>query len=177
MSNIQTVSSTYPFLQGGGEMGEMTRQYDWSTTSVGAPDQWPQSLRTIVSVILHSKFPMFLWWGKDLVQFYNDAYRPSLGNEGKHPKALGQNGEDCWQEIWPVIKPLIDKVLAGGESTWSENQLIPIYRNGQLEDVYWTFSYSPVIDESGIPAGVLVTCTETTKTIEKLKIWEENQRQ
>ncbi len=87
---------------------------------------------------------MFLWWGEDLIQFYNDAYRPSLGNNGKHPTALGQKGEDCWPEIWPVIKPLIEQVVTENESTWSENQLIPIYRNGSLEDVYWTFSYSPV---------------------------------
>lgn len=108
---------------------------------------------------------MFLWWGPDLIQFYNDAYRPSLGNDGKHPKALGQRGEDCWQEIWPVIKPLIDQVLATGEPTWSEDQLIPIYRNNLLEDVYWTFGYSSVVDEFGKRAGVLVICTETTEKV------------
>jgi len=108
---------------------------------------------------------MFLWWGPDLIQFYNDAYRPSLGAEGKHPTALGQRGEDCWQEIWPVIKPLIDQVLADGESIWSEDQLIPMYRNGRLEDVYWTFGYSKVIDETGNPAGVLAICNETTEKV------------
>lgn len=115
---------------------------------------------------------MFLWWGEELIQFYNDAYRPSLGNNGKHPKALGQRGEECWPEIWPIIKPLIDQVLAGGESTWSEDQLIPIYRNGKMEDVYWTFSYSAVMNEEGKVGGVLVVCTETTgqvKTIHELQ--------
>lgn len=150
-------------------MGRLTRSYDWSITPVGTPDQWPQSLRTIIGVILSSKFPMFLWWGETLLQFYNDAYRPSLGNNGKHPTALGQKGADCWPEIWPVIKPLIDQVLAGGEATWSEDQLIPIYRNGKLEDVYWTFSYSPVCDEAGETGGVLVTCTETTDKIINLQ--------
>lgn len=164
-------------LNGGGEMGKRIREYDWSQTSIGTPDQWPQPLRTIVSVIIHSKFPMFLWWGNELIQFYNDAYRPSLGNDGKHPGALGEKAINTWPEIWPVIKPLIDQVLSGGEATWSENQLIPIYRNGQLENVYWTFCYSPVPDESGNPGGVLVTCTETTKTVEKFKLWEESQRQ
>jgi hypothetical protein len=82
------------FLAEGGEMGKRTREYDWSNTSVGSVDTWPQSLRSILSVVLRSKFPMFLWWGDDLVQFYNDAYRPSLGNDGKHPTALGQKGED-----------------------------------------------------------------------------------
>src|SRR5688572_20850607 len=107
------------FLEGGGELGELTRSFDWSKTSVGSPENWPQSLRTTISIVLNSKFPMFVWWGEDLVQFYNDAYRPSLGNEGKHPKALGQTGVECWPEIWPIIKPLIDQVLAGGEATWS----------------------------------------------------------
>src|SRR6187402_2897756 len=153
-SPVQTTNSHY--LQGGGEMGQLTREFDWSTTALGAPEGWSQSLLTTISIILNSRFPMFLWWGPELIQFYNDAYRPSLGNEGKHPNALGQRGEECWPEIWPVIKPLIDQVLADGESSWSENQLIPIYRNNTLEDVYWTFSYSRVIDESGNAAGVLV---------------------
>ncbi len=164
------MQNTYPkiessFLKGGGEMGELTRNFAWYKTSIGAPDQWPQSLRTAVSFLLHSKFPMFLWWGEDLIQFYNDAYRPSLGKNGKHPKSLGQKGKDCWPEIWPTIKPLIDQVLFGGEATWSEDQLIPIYRNGKLEDVYWTFGYSPVTDDAGNVAGVMVTCTETTEKI------------
>jgi len=111
---------------------------------------------------------MFLWWGPDLIQFYNDAYRPSMGNEGKHPLALGQPGASCWPEIWPVIKPLIDQVMSGGESTWSEDQLIPIYRNNRLEDVYWTFSYSSVIDDSGELGGVLVICNETTEKVNAL---------
>ena len=118
--------NTPKFLLGGGEMGARTREYDWKATPVGAPDTWPQSLRTTVAMILSSKFPMFLWWGNDLIQFYNDAYRPSMGNEGKHPLALGQRGQECWQEIWPTIGPLIGQVMDGGEAVWSENQLIPI---------------------------------------------------
>ncbi len=152
------------FVEGGGEMGELTRSYDWSSTPTGDFDKWPQSLQTIVSIILSSKFPMFLWWGDSLTQFYNDAYRPSLGNTGKHPAALGQKGEDCWPEIWPVIYPLIQKVLKG-ESVWSEDQLIPIYRNGRLEDVYWTFSYSPVLNDEGKINGVFVVCNETTEKV------------
>jgi signal transduction histidine kinase len=155
-----------PFLQGGGEMGKLIREYDWSQSTLGSPDNWTQSLLTTISIMLNSKFPMFLWWGTELIQFYNDAYRPSLGQNGKHPKALGQRGEKCWPEIWPVIKPLIDQVLETGESTWSENQLIPIYRNNKLEDVYWTFSYSKVVDEFGKPGGVLVICNETTTQVE-----------
>jgi len=119
---------------------------------------------------------MFLWWGPQLIQFYNDAYRPSLGNNGKHPTALGQKGEDCWPEIWHVIKPLIDQVLQKGEPTWSVDQLIPIYRNGSLEDVYWTFGYSPVYDDDGLRNGVVVICSETTENVRNLtKLKESHQ--
>ena len=154
-------------------MGQLTRSFDWANTIIGHPDTWSQSLLNTVGIILNSRFPMFLWWGPGLIQFYNDAYRPSLGRDGKHPDALGQKGEDCWQEIWPVIKPLIDQVLSGGESTWSEDQLIPIYRNGVIEDVYWTFSYSKVIDESEKPAGVLVICNETTGKVQAFTALQE----
>ncbi len=164
-----TVTTATPaFLNNGGAMGKLTREYDWAATPLGDPESWPQSLKTIVSVILNSRFPMFLWWGDDMIQFYNDAYRPSLGNSGKHPLALGQKGEDCWPEIWPIIKPLIDQVRGGGGATWSEDQLIPIYRNGQLEDVYWTFGYSPVMNEEGNINGVLVVCNETTEKVKNL---------
>ena len=165
----------YSFLEGGGELGERTRLFKWEQTSVGAVSEWPQSLLTLVSVILSSKFPMFLWWGNELVQFYNDAYRPSLGIEGKHPKALGQKGRDCWPEIWPVIYPLMEQVLAG-DSVWQEDQLIPIYRNGHLEDVYWTFSYSPVRNDSGKINGVLVVCNETTEKVIASKKLAESER-
>lgn len=160
---------TYGFLTGGGEMGERTRQYDWAATSIGPIGQWPKSLRSTVATILSSRFPMFLWWGPDLIQFYNDAYRPSLGKEGKHPTALGQQGKDCWPEIWDIIYPLIAQVLGTGEATWSEDLLVPIYRNGAIEDVYWTFGYSPVRDDDEKISGVLVICTETTQKVNYLR--------
>jgi PAS domain-containing protein len=147
-------------------MGELTRNYDWSTTSVGTPDCWPQSLRTTVSIILNAQFPMLLFWGPELIQFYNDAFRPSMGREGgKHPAALGNPGADTWSEVWLTVNTLICRVLTGEECTWRENQLIPIDRNGQLEEVYWTFSYSPVLDDGGQIAGVLVVCQETTRQV------------
>lgn len=161
-------SSTLDFLDGDGEMSILIQGYDWSATPLGPMGQWPQSLRTIVSVIVHSPTPMFLWWGDELIQFYNDAYRPSLGEQGKHPGALGQRGEECWPEIWSIISPLIDQVRAGG-AVWMRDRLIPIYRNGSLEDVYWTFGYSPVHDESGKVAGVLVICNETTEQVKALR--------
>lgn len=153
------------YLQHGGEMGRLIRNYNWADSVLGAPDTWPAGLLTTLGIMLNSSFPMVLWWGPELIQFYNDTYRPSLGNNGKHPKALGQRAENCWPEVWPVIEPLIKQVITGGESVWSENQLIPIYRNNKLEDVYWTFSYSKVPDENGEAAGVLAICNETTEQV------------
>ena len=105
MENKDTITD-FSFLEGGGEMGKLIREYHWENTDLGGPAEWPKNLQTMVGVIINSKFPMFIWWGKNLIQFYNDAYRPSFGNTGKHPTALGQRGQDCWPEIWPTIKPL-----------------------------------------------------------------------
>ncbi|MEO6966255.1 MAG: ATP-binding protein [Acidobacteriaceae bacterium] len=146
---------------GVGEMADRTRKFDWSSTPVGPIEQWPGTLLTTVNTLLASRHPMFLWWGEDLIQFYNDAYRPSI-REDKHPRALGQRGKECWPEIWPIIGPQIEVVMTRGEASWHENQLVPIYRNGKLEDVYWTYSYSPVRDPHGKICGTLVVCTDTT---------------
>jgi PAS domain-containing protein len=164
------------FLSGGGEMNRLIRDYDWSGTSVGSIDTWPQSLKTTLNIILKSKFPMLLWWGNDMIQFYNDTYRSMLGENGKHPAALGKKGKDGWPETWSILKPLIDHVIRENEAIFSENQLVPIYRNGKMEDAYWTFSYSPVNNDNGDISGVLVVTTETTKyvnSIESLKQSEE----
>src|SRR5665213_511548 len=135
---ITALPDELKFLLAPGEMTALIRTKDWSKTPLGAVTGWPQSLCTTLSIILNSKFPMFLWWGPELVCFYNDAYRPSLGKDGKHPGILGMPAQDAWPEIWEVIKPLIDQVLDGGEATWSEDQLIPIYRNGAVSYTHLT---------------------------------------
>lgn len=165
------------YLEGGGEMGQLIRDYNWEDTASGNPENWSQSLLTTIGIMLNSRFPMFLWWGPQLIQFYNDAYRPSLGTSGKHPRALGQRGEECWPEIWPVIQPLINRVMFKGESVWSENQFIPIFRNGQMEDAYWTFSCSKVIDETGGIGGVLSVCNETTHQMSLFKATRQANRE
>ena len=142
-------------------MADLTRQYDWDKSVLGPMEHWPESLVITVNNLLGTAHPMFLWWGPELIQFYNDAYRRSIGSD-KHPSALGQRGQDCWPEIWPVIGPQIAQVMSTGVATWNENQLVPIIRNGKLEDVYWTYSYSPVRALDGSIQGTLVTCTETT---------------
>ena len=93
-------------------MGALTRAYEWSSSPLGPPQTWPQSLRTTVKLVLQSRHPMFIWWGPHLIQFYNDAYAATLGPE-RHPSALGDRGKDCWAEIWHIIGPQIDYVMAG----------------------------------------------------------------
>ncbi|HYI42826.1 MAG TPA: PAS domain-containing protein, partial [Sphingomicrobium sp.] len=150
------------FLAGGGESGALMRSLDWSASPLGPPSGWPQSLRSIVSLVLNSRFPMFLAWGAELGFLYNDAYAPILGT--KHPLAMGKRFSDIWAEIWPDISPLIDAALAG-EATFRENLPLVMRRNGYDEQAWFTFSYSPVRDESGRVAGMFCACSETTDTV------------
>ena len=148
-----------------GEMSRLCRAMDWSSTPLGPVSGWSYSLRTTVHTVLHSRHPMFLFWGPELVQFYNDGYRPSLGRGGRHPRALGMRGEEFWTDIWDIIGPQTHQVMTTGEATWHENQLVAIERNGRMEEVYWTYSYSPVRDDDGSIGGTLVVCQETTPSV------------
>ncbi|MBA3446125.1 MAG: PAS domain-containing protein [Pseudaminobacter sp.] len=148
------------FLAGGGEMGTLMRAFNWSGSSLGPPETWPQSLRVTIRLMLNTGHPMFIWWGPDLIQFYNDAYRQTMGSE-KHPDALGGVGRDTWAEIWEIIGPQIDHVMSGQGSTWDEDRLVPVTRHGSREDVWWTYSYGP-IDLEGRVGGVLVVCNDVT---------------
>jgi PAS domain S-box-containing protein len=147
-------------------MGERIRAFDWRGSSLGEPAAWPAGLRTALRILLTTQHPVFIFWGPRHVCFYNDAYALSLGPE-KHPSMLGATGRDAWAEIWEIIGPQIERVLGGGGPTWHENHLVPITRHGRREDVYWTYSYGPIDEEtasSGI-GGVLVLCTETTRQV------------
>ncbi|MEO9008354.1 MAG: ATP-binding protein [Candidatus Dormibacter sp.] len=139
----------------------MIRAFDWSRTPVGPVARWPQSLRTAVSILLASGYPMYIAWGPEYVQFYNDAYRPILGSS-KHPAALGQGTSECFAEIWQIIGPMFQGVMSGGPATSYHDFLLPLDRFGYVEECYFDFSYSAVRDESGGVGGVFVTCSETT---------------
>jgi PAS domain S-box-containing protein len=148
-----------------GEMADLVRAFDWSATPLGPIESWGDPLLTCVNLVLGSRHPMFLWWGPEAIQFYNDAYRPSLGAGTRHPNALGQRARECWIDALDFVEFRLNVVMTKGEATWYENQLVPIVRNGQMEDVYWTWSDSPVRDSEGNVVGVLVTCTETTDRV------------
>jgi len=151
------------FLAGGGEMGARVRALDWAKTPLGPIAAWPQSLKTSVSICLNSRFPMLIWWGPELVKIYNDAYRPLIGS--KHPWALGTPGREVWPEIWNVIGPMLDQVTDCGEATISHDLLLLLEREGYGEECYFSFSYSPIRDESGRVGGVFTPVIETTERV------------
>ena len=146
------------FLTRGGEMGAAMRAHNWSASPLGAPDTWPQSLRTAISMVLGSKFPTCLVWGPDLVTLYNDAFRAILGGK---PEALGLSFKEVWSEAWDTIGPIADRAFAG-EPTFIEDFPLVVDRHGYPEQTYFTFCYSPVRDEAGDVAGFLDTVIETT---------------
>jgi PAS domain S-box-containing protein len=135
---------------------------DWCGVPIGAPEDWPSSLRAIVSLLLNSRFPMFVAWGPNLTFLYNDAYAVILG--AKHPTALGRPFEEIWSEIWQDVGPLADRALAG-DASWLEDLPLVMNRHGYEEETFFTFSYSPAVDDSGAIAGVFCACTETTEKV------------
>src|SRR6202012_5476935 len=151
------------FLIGAGDVSALMRGHDWSATLVGSPEGWPASLRSIVRMMLTSRYQMWMAWGPDLTFFCNDAYSPTLGVN--HPWALGQPARAVWAEIWPDIGPLIDHVLSTGEATYSEGMLLFLERSGFREETYHTFSYSPLFDDDGAIAGMLCVVVEETDRI------------
>ena len=167
-------ASPLMFLSGGGEAGAMMRAHDWSSSPLGPPCGWPQSLRTVVGLMLNSKFPMFVAWGEQLAFLYNDSYREVLG--AKHPAAMGRPFQQIWAEIWDDIHPLIERALQG-EATYADRMYLVMNRRGYEEPTWFTFSYSPVRAEDGAIAGMYCACVEVTDQVlaEKYRD-EENER-
>jgi PAS domain S-box-containing protein len=150
--------------RGGGVVGQLVREFDWAKTPLGPINTWPQSLKTVVRVLLTSRFAMWMGWGTDLTFFYNDAYqRMTLGK--KHPWALGRPSREVWAEIWDDIGPRIRRVLESGEATWDEALLLFLERSGYREETYHTFSYSPLSGDDGRVAGHLCVVSEETDRV------------
>ena len=162
MNQIDSPVQAEMLFVGGGDMAALVRAKDWSDTPLGPKDRWPRSLRTIIRVMLTSRYAMWLGWGPELTFFYNDAYaRMSLGK--KHPWALGQPARRVWEEIWPDLEPRVETVLRTGEATWDEGLLLFLERSGFTEETYHTFSYSPLPDDTGATAGLFCVVTEETE--------------
>lgn len=150
-------------FSGGGELGSRMRQMDWSNTPLGPVELWPQSLRTCVRIILTSRQPMFVWWGDELINLYNDAYRSIVG--GKHPQALGQPACVVWREIWDQVGPRAESAMRSNEGTYDESLLLVMERYGYREETYYTFSYSPVPNDQGGIGGIICANTDDTQRI------------
>jgi PAS domain S-box-containing protein len=160
MMTTETAESTEQFLSGGGEMGKLIRTMDWSKTPLGPISDWPQSLRTSVSLCLSSTFPILIAWGPETIQIYNDSYVPICG--AKHPESMGQNFRVCWETALPVVG---EKFARGeqGEGTYLTDQQMFLDRYGYLEESFMTFSFAPIRDESGGVGGIFHPITETTE--------------
>jgi two-component sensor histidine kinase len=151
------------FLEGGGEMGGRIRGHDWSKTELGPPSAWPRSLKTCVRIMLTSRQPMFVWWGEEMINLYNDAYKDIVG--GKHPQALGMPASEVWREIWDEAGPRARSALHRAEGTYDEALQLIMERNGYKEETYYTFSYSPVPNDDGTTGGILCANTDETQRI------------
>jgi PAS domain S-box-containing protein len=162
-SRAKRAGEAAEFLAGGGEVGRLIRAKRWEETPLGSPESWPQSLKTVVRIVLTSRYQMWMGWGPELAFFYNDAYAPTLGV--KHEWALGASAREVWKEIWPDIGPRIEHVLSSGEATWDEGLLLFLERSGYPEETYHTFSYSPLADEDNNVVGMLCVVTEETERI------------
>ena len=157
------IDSAAAVLHGGGEMGERMRAIDWSRTELGPVASWPLSLRTCVRIVLTSRQPMFVWWGNELINLYNDAYKTIVG--GKHPQALGQPARVVWREIWDEIGPLAEAAMRHNEGVYEKARLLIMERNGYEEETYYTFSYSPVPGDEGGVGGIICANTDDTEKI------------
>lgn len=163
MSAAQPEGIAEEFFIGGGEMGALMRSFDWLQTPLGAVQDWSQSLKTAVRIMLTSRQPMFVWWGEALINLYNDAYCSILG--GKHPAALGQPASQVWQEIWDQVGPRAESAMRNNEGTYDEALLLIMQRNGYPEETYYTFSYSPIPNLEGGIGGIICANTDDTQRI------------
>ena len=156
-------SSRLGFLSGGGELGAFMRSHPWETTSLGPPAHWPQSLKMAIRIMLTSRQPIWIGWGRELTYFYNDPYKSIIG--GKHPWALGRPTREVWHEIWDDIGPMLDTALGGDQGTYVESQLLIMERNGYPEETYYTFSYSPIPNDDGTVGGIICANSDDTQRV------------
>jgi PAS domain S-box-containing protein len=148
-------------IRGSSRMAVLIRAFDWSATALGPIESWPESLLTSVNMMLACAFPSLIFWGPEMTQLYNDAFIPLFAE--RHSSGLGQTARQCWHEAWHIISPRLDRVFRQGETVYEENALVPILRDGRVQDVFWTYSYSPIFSAQGDVLGILVLCQDTTR--------------
>jgi len=142
-------------------MAELIRAHDWGATPLGPIEDWSEALLLSANLMLSCAFPSLVFWGKELVQLYNDPFIPLLAE--RHPSGLGQTAQECWWDGWEIIGPNLKRVMKDGETVFHENALVPILRDGKLQDIRWTYSYSPIFGAGRDTLGVLVLCQDITR--------------
>lgn len=160
-------------IHGKSLMAEHIRAYNWSSTPLGAIETWSENLLCSVNLMLGCAFPSLIFWGKELIQFYNDAFIPLLAE--RHPSGLGQTAEHCWSDAWQIVGPNLERVIEKGETVYNENAIVPIVRDGHLQDIRWTYNYSPIFGAGEDPIGVLVVCQDTTREVDAVHDLQESE--
>ncbi|MGZ5203128.1 MAG: two-component system sensor histidine kinase/response regulator, partial [Telluria sp.] len=150
-------------VDGDSETARIINSKNWSDTPLGAADQWPQSLRTSLSICIACRFPILVFWGPEMVNLYNDESIPILGK--KHPWAIGRAGAEVWRDVWPVVGPMLENVARTGNAVKADDMHLIMNRNGYEEETYFSFSYSPISDESGGVGGIFTPVIETTEKV------------
>jgi len=159
----KTVPNPESLIRGDSQMAERARAHNWSLTPLGPIETWSESLLCSVNLMLACAFPSLIFWGKELVQFYNDAFIPLLAE--RHPSGLGQPANECWSDAWQIVGPNLSRVMQDGETVFYEDTVVPIIRDGRLQDIRWTYNYSPIFGSNGDVLGVLVICQDITRQV------------
>ena len=162
-SPISATNSLTIRIHGHGEMAGLIRSHDWATTRLGAIEQWPAELVSAINMILSSPLPMQIFWGREMTTFYNDALKIFM--TGKHPGVLGKPCREAWSEAWPTVGEQLESVLHRGKAISFDHILLPILRNGVLEDLYWNYSYSPLYGPGGGVEGILNIAQDLTAEV------------
>jgi PAS domain S-box-containing protein len=160
-------------IHGKGQMADLIRAHDWTSNVLGPIENWSESLLCSVNTILACAFPSLIFWGSDLVQLYNDAFLPLLAE--RHPSGLGQAAQECWSDAWHIVGPNLARVMVECETVYHENALVPIVRDGRLQDIRWTYNYSPIFAANGGVLGILVICQDITREMSAMQSFRDSE--
>src|ERR1700760_2185441 len=166
-SNANTHRGPYLLIHGDGEMARLIRNHHWNATPLGPIGDWSESLLCSVNLMLACACPSLIFWGSEMVQLYNDAFCPLLAE--RHPSGLGQTAQEFWSDAWHIVGPNLARVMVGRETIYYENALVPIRRNGRIQNIRWTYNYSPIFASDGNALGVLVICQDITREVDAVQ--------
>jgi PAS domain S-box-containing protein len=167
------VGSAEALIHGKSQMAELIRSHDWSSTALGPIESWSESLLCSINLMLSCAFPSLVFWSSEMVQLYNDAFIPLLAE--RHPSGLGQTAEQCWSDAWQIVGPNLKRVMDDRETVYYEDMVVPIIRDGRLQDIRWTYSYSPIFGRGGDVLGILVICQDITRQVSALQDLRESE--